>query len=190
MRTEDSSSEALFEQLVERLVTAAGAELCAYHRYTLARMTAGPELARLLDDVRAEDRTHYEILIERIHQLGGRPAAELSAFARDDPRPALPSGADPLTDLANRFTEPADPLTDLAEAKRAAVERYTAICALTEGRDPWTFAISSAILREEVEHASWLREFRGESGPSRFRPGFRGRSPYVAPIRSSADPAG
>lgn len=169
--------------LVELLVAAAGAELGAFHRYTLARMGAGQELARLLDDVRAEDRIHYEILIERILQLGGRPAARLGLFARADPGPAVRSGADPLTD-------PGQALADLAGTKRDAVRRYTNICALTEERDPWTCSISHAILREEIEHESWIREFLGESGPSRFRPGFRGRSPYVALICSSSDPGG
>jgi ferritin-like protein len=155
-------------------VAAAGAELSAYHRYTVARLDADQELAAILDDIRTEDRNHYEALVHRIHQLGGRPTADLAAFSA-----ALPHLSPSGPDLVN----------DLLEAESDAIRRYTAISALTEGRDPWTFRLSQAILREEIEHRSWVREFLGNSVESRFRHGFRGRSPYLGLISATGPSA-
>lgn len=56
-------------------------------------------------------------------------------------------------------------LTVFVEAERCAVRGYTHICNITAGKDPRTYALSLAILNEEIEHESWLSEFLGE-GPS------------------------
>jgi len=49
-----------------------------YYYYTLLRMhlvgvgVEGDGLRRVIDDVREEDRNHFEVLIPRIYELGGR----------------------------------------------------------------------------------------------------------------------
>ncbi len=60
------------------------------------------------------------------------------------------------------------------------IKGYTAICNLTAGKDHRTYALSLAILHEEIEHEAWFSEFLGE-GPSGHG-GSRheaGHSPYV-----------
>jgi ferritin-like protein len=150
-------------EVVERLTAAAVAELAAYHRYTVARLNVAPELAAVLDDMRTEERNHYEALVKRIHQLGGRPEAGVAAFV---------AGAPPVAGRAL--------VADLLDTESAAVRYYSGLCAFTEGGDPWTFEVVRAILCEEIEHRAWLLEFAGERSEARFRPGFRGRSPHLA----------
>ena len=42
------------------------------------------------------------------------------------------------------------------------IKGYTAICNLTAGKDHRTYALSLAILHEEIEHEAWFSEFLGE----------------------------
>jgi len=71
----------------------------------------------------------------------------------------------------------------LVEAERCAIRTYTDICAFTHGKDPRTYAISAAILNEEIEHEAWFSEFLGEGPSGHFhRTGFGStrNSPYLA----------
>ena len=61
------------EELVEKLIDAAGAEFTTYYYYTILRMyLAGHEdYKEICEDARLEDRAHFEFITPRIYELGG-----------------------------------------------------------------------------------------------------------------------
>ncbi|MFQ5656647.1 MAG: DNA protection protein DPS, partial [Candidatus Methylomirabilales bacterium] len=65
-------------------------------------------------------------------------------------------------------------------AERCAIRVYTEICNMTAGKDHRTYALSLAVLHEEVEHESWFSEFLGEGPSGHFRREAPGQSPYVS----------
>src|SRR5438876_8106401 len=71
------------EQLVEKLIDAAGAEFTTYFYYTLLRMNlAGKEdYKEICEDARLEDRAHFELITPRIYELGGQLPADIRTFA-------------------------------------------------------------------------------------------------------------
>src|SRR5205085_2205747 len=71
------------EQLVEKLIDAAGAEFTTYYYYTILRMNlAGNEdYKEICEDARLEDRAHFELITPRIYELGGQLPADIRAFA-------------------------------------------------------------------------------------------------------------
>lgn len=86
-----------------------------------------------------EDRNHFEALVPRIYELGGKlPASMVDLRHSACPPAALP--ADP-TDIKAM-------LTVLVEAERCAVRGYTHICNMTAGKDHRTDELSLAILNE------------------------------------------
>jgi ferritin-like protein len=132
-------------QLVELLVKNAAAELTTYYYYTILRVNLigleGEGIKEIAEAARIEDRNHFEALVPRIYELGGK----------------LPENMKDFHDLS------ACPV--LVEAERCAVRGYTQICNMTAGKDHRTYDLSLAILNEEIEHESWFSEFLGE-GPS------------------------
>src|ERR1700756_3708168 len=70
------------EQLVEKLIDAAGAEFTTYYYYTILRMhLAGHEdYKEICEDARLEDRAHFELITPRIYELGGGLPNDLKAF--------------------------------------------------------------------------------------------------------------
>src|SRR3972149_1550758 len=149
------------DQLVELLVKNASAELTTYYYYTILRANLigleGEGIKEIAEVARVEDRNHFEALVPRIYELGGRLPEDMKDFhaARACPPARLPK--DPTNIKAM--------LTVLVEAERCAVRGYTHICNLTAGKDHRTYDLSQAILNEEIEHESWFSEFLGE-GPS------------------------
>src|SRR5438309_6912725 len=71
------------EQLVQKLIDAAGAEFTTYYYYTLLRMNlAGKEVYKeICEDARLEDRAHFELITPRIYELGGQIPADIRTFA-------------------------------------------------------------------------------------------------------------
>src|SRR5205823_7365619 len=71
------------EQLLEKLIDAAGAEFTTYYSYTLLRMNlAGHEdYKEICEDARLEDRAHFELITPRIYELGGHLPSDIRAFA-------------------------------------------------------------------------------------------------------------
>src|ERR1700739_777394 len=71
------------EQLVEKLIDAAGAEFTTYYYYTILRMQlAGHEdYKEICEDARLEDRAHFELITPRIYELGGRIPKDIRDFA-------------------------------------------------------------------------------------------------------------
>ncbi|MGC9529819.1 MAG: DNA protection during starvation protein [Candidatus Bipolaricaulaceae bacterium] len=149
------------DRLLELLVKNAAAELTTYYYYTILRSNLigmeGETVKEIAETARIEDRNHFEALVPRIYELGGKLPDDMVSFHNMSAcRPAkLPQ-------------EPQDVgaiLRVLVEAERCAVRGYTDICNLTSGKDHRTYDLALAILHEEIEHESWFSEFLGE-GPS------------------------
>jgi ferritin-like protein len=69
------------DKLVEMLVRNAAAELTTHYYYTILRMNLigleGEGLKEITEDTRIEDRNHFEALVPRIYELGGKLPASM-----------------------------------------------------------------------------------------------------------------
>ena len=186
--------------LLDKLVAAAGAEFTTFYYYTLLRVNAigldGEGMKEIIEDARIEDRNHFDALVPRLYELGGKLPDDIRTFAdiAGCPDAYLPDSLGGAT--ADRKAPSAstamgayppmggnavnDLLTVLVEAERCAIRTYTDICNYTAGKDHRTYELSLAILNEEVEHESWFSEFLGEGPSGHFRRGAPGHSPYVS----------
>jgi len=164
------------DELLDLLVRNAGAELTTFYYYTILRANLigleGEGLKEIAETARIEDRNHFEALVPRIYELGGKLPDDMKAFHDCSACPPAALPADP-TDITAM-------LTVLVNAERCAVRGYTKICNLTAGKDHRTYGLSQAILHEEVEHESWFSEFLGE-GPSGHFLRRGDTSPFVGP---------
>jgi ferritin-like protein len=191
--------------LLNKLVAAAGAEFTTFYYYTILRVNAigldGEGMKEIIEDARIEDRNHFEALVPRIYELGGKLPDDIRTFAdvagcpdaylpdslggatgeRLAPSASTAMGAYPT--MAGNAVN--DLLTVLVEAERCAIRTYTDICNYTAGKDHRTYELSLAILNEEVEHESWFSEFLGEGPSGHFRRGVPGHSPYVSRFMSA-----
>ena len=149
------------DQLLELLVKNASAELTTYYYYTILRVNLiglqGEGIKEIAETARIEDRNHFEALVPRIYELGGKLPQDMKAFHDVSACPPAHLPTDPTNVMAL--------LSVLVEAERCAVRGYTQICNMTAGKDHRTYDLSLAILNEEIEHESWFSEFLGE-GPS------------------------
>jgi len=149
------------EQLLELLVKNASAELTTYYYYTILRVNLigldGEGIKEIAETARIEDRNHFEALVPRIYELGGRLPDRMTKFHDVSACPPAALPQDPRDIKAM--------LGVLVEAERCAVRGYTQVCNLTAGKDHRTYDLSLAILNEETEHEAWFSEFLGE-GPS------------------------
>ena len=72
------------DQLVELLVTNAAAELTTYYYYTILRANLigleGEGIKEIAETARIEDRNHFEALIPRIYELGGKLPEDMKDF--------------------------------------------------------------------------------------------------------------
>lgn len=149
------------DQLVQLLVKNAGAELTTFYYYTILRVNLigldGEGIKEIAEVARIEDRNHFEALVPRIYELGGKIPSDMKEFHD--------ISACPPASLPQDSRDVKAMLTVLVEAERCAVRGYTQICNMTAGKDHRTYDLSLSILHEEVEHESWFSEFLGE-GPS------------------------
>lgn len=149
------------DKLVELLIKNAAAELTTYYYYTILRVNLiglqGEGLKEIAEVARIEDRNHFEALVPRIYELGGKLPGDMKKFHD--------ISACPPANLPEDPTEVNGILKVLVEAERCAVRGYTQICDMTAGKDHRTYDLALAILNEEIEHESWFSEFLGE-GPS------------------------
>lgn len=149
------------DQLLELLVKNASAELTTFYYYTILRVNLigldGEGIKEIAEVARIEDRNHFEALVPRIYELGGKLPEKMNDFHDISACPPASLPKDPRDVHAM--------LKVLVEAERCAVRGYTQICNMTAGKDHRTYDLSLAILNEEVEHESWFSEFLGE-GPS------------------------
>ena len=149
------------DHLVELLVKNAAAELTTFYYYTILRVNLigldGENLKVIAETARIEDRNHFEALVPRIYELGGKLPDDMVEFHNISGCPPAPLPADPTDTMAI--------LNVLLKAEQCAVRQYTHICNLTAGKDHRTYDLALSILHEEIEHESWFSEFLGH-GPS------------------------
>ncbi|MBN1900981.1 DNA protection protein DPS [Candidatus Sumerlaeota bacterium] len=149
------------DKLVDLLVKNASAELTTFYYYTILRANliglAGEGVKEIAETARIEDRNHFEALVPRIYELGGKLPDCMKEFHD--------ISACPPANLPKNPSDVEGILKVLAEAERCAVRGYTEICNMTAGKDHRTYDLVLAILNEEIEHESWFSEFLGE-GPS------------------------
>ncbi len=164
------------EELLEMLVTNAAAELTTFYYYTILRVNLtgmdGEGLKEIAEDARIEDRNHFEALVPRIYELGGKLPDNMKDFhdASACPPASLPSNPNDTKEIVQV----------LLKAEQCAVQGYTKICNLTCGKDHRTYDLALAILNEEIEHEAWFAEFL-DMGPSgHFRRKEVGESPFVS----------
>lgn len=149
------------DQLLELLVKNASAELTTFYYYTILRVNLigleGEGIKEIAETARIEDRNHFEALVPRIYELGGKLPGNMNEFHDISacPPASLPQDTNDVMAI----------LKVLVAAERCAVKGYNEICNLTVGKDHRTYDLSLAILNEEIEHESWFSEFLGE-GPS------------------------
>jgi ferritin-like protein len=162
-------------KLVEMLVRNAAAELTTFYYYTILRVNLigkeGEGLKQIAEDARIEDRNHFEALVPRIYELGGRLPSSMVEFHNISACPPASLPADPTN--VNAMLEV------LLKAEQCAVRGYTQICDMTCGKDHRTYDLSLAILHEEIEHEAWFSEFLGHGPSGHYSREGRPNSPYV-----------
>jgi len=164
------------DELVTLLVNNAAAELTTFYYYTILRVNLigleGEGIKSIAEDARIEDRNHFEALVPRIYELGGKLPDDMKAFHDCSACPPASLPKDPTDTKAL--------LKVLLEAERCAVRGYTHICNITAGKDHRTYDLALAILHEEIEHESWFSEFLGEGPSGHFGRRTPGESPFVS----------
>jgi ferritin-like protein len=149
------------DKLLNLLVKNAAAELTTFYYYTILRANLigleGEGVKEIAETARIEDRNHFEALVPRIYELGGKLPDNMVDFHN--------ISACPPASIPKNPTDVQAILKVLVNAERCAVRGYTEICNMTAGKDHRTYELSLSILNEEIEHESWFSEFLGE-GPS------------------------
>ena len=126
------------------------------------------------EDARIEDRNHFEALVPRIYELGGRLPDNMNEFHDISACPPARLPANPKDINAM--------LQILVAAERCAIGGYTAVCNYTTGKDHRTYDLALGILHEEIEHEAWFSEFLGEGPSGHYRRsgvGSERNSPYT-----------
>lgn len=163
------------DELIDMLVRNAAAELTTFYYYTILRVNLigleGEGLKQIAEDARIEDRNHFEALVPRIYELGGKLPDNMVDFHNISacPPAQLPSNPRDIQAM----------LEILLKAEQCAVAGYTHICNVTFGKDHRTYDLSLSILHEEIEHEAWFSEFLGHGPSGHYSREGRPNSPYV-----------
>ena len=158
------------------MVKNAAAELTTFYYYTILRVNLigldGEGIKEIAETARIEDRNHFEALVPRIYELGGKLPEDMKVFHDISacPPASLPKNPRDIQAM----------LKVLVEAERCAVRGYTHICNLTAGKDHRTYDLSNAILHEEIEHEACFQEFPGNGPSGRFLCPGGENSPYAS----------
>ena len=164
------------EELLDLLVRNAAAELTTFYYYTLLRVNLigidGEGLKEIAEDARIEDRNHFEVLVPRIYELGGKLPRDMKEFHD--------LSACPPAYLPEDQTDIQQILQVLLKAEQCAVRGYTHVCNITAGKDHRTYDLALAILNEEIEHEAWFAEFLAHGPSGHFRRREVGESPFVS----------
>ena len=163
------------DKLLDLLVRNASAELTTFYYYTILRVNLigleGEGLKQIAEDARIEDRNHFEALVPRIYELGGRLPEDMVEFHNISACPPAKLPANPRDINAM--------LEVLLKAEQCAVKGYTNVCNMTFGKDHRTYDLALAILHEEIEHEAWFSEFLGHGPSGHYSREGRPNSPYV-----------
>ncbi len=164
------------DKLLDLLVRNAAAELTTYYYYTILRVNLigleGEGLKEIAEDARIEDRNHFEALVPRIYELGGKLPDSMVEFHDISACPPASLPADP-TDIKAMIEV-------LLKAEQCAVRGYTQVCNMTFGKDHRTYDLALAILHEEIEHEAWFSEYLGRGPSGHFLRPSGENSPYVS----------
>src|SRR3954469_22042041 len=91
------------EKLLNMLVRNAAAELTTFYYYTILRVNLigleGEGLKEIAETARIEDRNHFEALVPRIYELGGKLPDDMKVFHDLSACPPASLPKDP-TDMA------------------------------------------------------------------------------------------
>src|SRR2546421_5892525 len=86
-------------KLLELLIANASAELTTFYYYTILRTNLigldGEGLKEITEDARIEDRNHFEALVPRIYELGGKLPDNMNTFHDISACPPARLPADP-----------------------------------------------------------------------------------------------
>lgn len=162
--------------LLDLLIRNAAAELTTYYYYTILRNNLigidGETVKEVAETARIEDRNHFEALVPRIYELGGKLPDNLVTFHNISacPPALLPQNPRDMKAMLKVFVN----------AERCAVNNYNAICNMTTGRDHITYALAQAILQEEIQHESWFAELLEEGTSGHFERRGSQTSPFVS----------
>ncbi|MFW5990943.1 MAG: DNA protection during starvation protein [Candidatus Nanoarchaeia archaeon] len=163
------------DKLLDLLVKNAAAELTTFYYYTILRANLigfdGEGLKAVAEDARIEDRNHFEALMPRIYELGGKLPGNMKEFHDMSacPPAKLPENMD-VKEIVKV----------LLKAEQCAVKGYTEICNMTAGKDHRTYDLALAILNEEIQHEAWFTEFLGKGPSGHFRRPAGKTSPFVS----------
>jgi len=164
------------EKLLDMLVRNAAAELTTFYYYTILRVNLigmeGEGLKQIAEDARIEDRNHFEALVPRIYELGGKLPDDMKEFHD--------LSACPPAKLPKNLKDIKAIVKVLLKAEQCAVRGYTHICNITAGKDHRTYDLALANLNEEIEHEAWFSEFLGQGPSGHFRRREVGESPFVS----------
>lgn len=143
------------DRLLNALVERALAELGNYYYFTLVRIhllgVDGEALRRIIEQVREQDRQHFEMLVPRIYELGGRlPETVEQELGALGALRVLPAEADVPSIL---------PI--VLRAAEESVHAYTDLCMMTAGKDRHTYNLALAIRRDEIQHQVRFLEMLG-----------------------------
>jgi ferritin-like protein len=162
------------DKLLTMLVANAAAELTTFYYYTILRVNLigfdGEGLKEITEDARIEDRNHFEALVPRIYELGGKLPDDLKQFhdlSACPPARLVQGGAREIVNV-------------LLKAEQCAVRGYSEVCNFTAGKDHRTYDLSLAILNEEIEHEAWFAEFLEMGCSAHLRRRKVGESPFVS----------
>ncbi|BBD73185.1 DNA polymerase [Sulfodiicoccus acidiphilus] len=168
------------DTLIDKLVRATAAEFTTYYYYTILRMhltgLEGEGLKEIAEDARLEDRLHFELMSQRVYELGGnlpkdmREVANISACSD----PYLPEG----------WKDPRSILKVLLEAEQCAIRTWNEVCDMTYGKDPRTYDLAQRILQEEIEHEAWFLELLYNRPSGHFRRSYPGEGPLSRKTRT------
>jgi len=164
------------DELLDLLVRNAAAELTTFYYYTILRVNLigmeGEGLKEITEDARIEDRNHFEALVPRIYELGGKLPDNMKDFhdLSACPPAKLPKNLKDITAIVKV----------LLKAEQCAVRGYTHVCNITAGKDHRTYELALAILMRKSStrrgsQSSWVRGRRVTSAaaPWASRPSSR-----------------
>lgn len=170
------------DKLVDLLVRCAASEFASYYYLSLLRINLigaeGEALKKLVEDIRLEDRNHFEALLPRVYELGGAM-----------PSPIGDHSGSPIADVL-QSQDVRSAVETLMKSAEFSVRAYTQLCNMTCGKDNRTYSLALAILHEEIEHQVWFLDFiaRGVKEGFTHATTPRGASPFVAKFLHSVAP--
>ena len=151
------------EEICETLIDAIGAEFSTYYYYTNLRthLAGNEDYKEITEDARLEDRAHFELVMPRVYELGGKLPNDIGDFMdrAGCPHAEMPVAYDgDIPDDVTQNPEAEEILEVLLEAERCAIRTWSEVCDMTRGCDPRTYDMAQRILQEEIDHEAWFIE--------------------------------